>query len=580
MAKKASIDRPKRWDQPFGPKMKERDIDQALSLPLLSSIDAKAFPKSQKLRDIIKFDSRKVAYKKGDIVIRQGDYGNSVFLPISGSQRLIVKVPESIVKDEPALTTDTTDGHKQSFWQALKRRITQPKYAEVRDLQSYVGTSTSVRNVGSGAVPVARSFIKNVERIRAECETVKMSIEQNNMFGEIAALTRSVRTATIFADEDSELLEIRWQGLRDIRNRDKWFRAFIDDRYRERAMLRQLQSLPLFAHMPEDTLAEICQQTRYETFGDFEWNRTFKKADARDSESVIDNEPVIAQQGHYPNDLIVIASGFGRVSEMLDRKERTVDYLDRHDVFGLEEIVANWRGDDHVPYVRSLRAIGYVDILLIPSALIERHLLPNIPEDQLPNLVVDDENPWEQRSHEGRMDQNLIDFLINNRTINGTQTMMVNTDRCVNCDDCVRACAAAHDNNPRFVRHGPSEGNLMVANACMHCVDPVCLIGCPTGAIGRHQITGNVIINDLSCIGCGTCAASCPYDNIRMVEIRDQNGDFIVDRATYAPIVKATKCDLCQDQLTGPACQLACPHDALVRIDMRDHKSVVEWLNR
>jgi len=117
----------------------------------------------------------------------------------------------------------------------------------------------------------------------------------------------------------------------------------------------------------------------------------------------------------------------------------------------------------------------------------------------------------------------------------------------------------------------------MVANACMHCVDPVCLIGCPTGAIHRTQ-DGLVTIDDVTCIGCATCANSCPYDNIRMVEIRDQNGDFIVDQETQAPIVKATKCDLCLQQPGGPACQRACPHDALKRIDLRDREQLVDWL--
>ena len=60
----------------------------------------------------------------------------------------------------------------------------------------------------------------------------------------------------------------------------------------------------------------------------------------------------------------------------------------------------------------------------------------------------------------------------------------------------------------------------MVANACMHCVDPVCMIGCPTGAIHRESIEGQVVINDRTCVGCATCANSCPYDNIQMVEIR------------------------------------------------------------
>jgi Fe-S-cluster-containing hydrogenase component 2 len=88
------------------------------------------------------------------------------------------------------------------------------------------------------------------------------------------------------------------------------------------------------------------------------------------------------------------------------------------------------------------------------------------------------------------------------------------------------------------------------------------------------------VIDDITCIGCATCANSCPYDNIRMVEIRDKDGSFVVDQETQMPIVKATKCDLCLDQPSGPACQRACPHDALVRMDLRDRERLVDWLSR
>ena len=144
----------------------------------------------------------------------------------------------------------------------------------------------------------------------------------------------------------------------------------------------------------------------------------------------------------------------------------------------------------------------------------------------------------------------------------------------------MRACASAHDNNPRFVRHGPEHENIMIANACLHCVDAVCLIGCPTGAIHRDQASGNVVIDDTTCIGCATCANSCPYNNIRMVDIRDDDGSLIVDQTSGNPIAKATKCDLCIDQLGGPACQRACPHDALVRLDLRDRDSLWQWASQ
>jgi Fe-S-cluster-containing hydrogenase component 2 len=174
----------------------------------------------------------------------------------------------------------------------------------------------------------------------------------------------------------------------------------------------------------------------------------------------------------------------------------------------------------------------------------------------------------------------MLDFLADHRFFNGTETMLINLDRCTRCDDCVRACASSHDNNPRFIRQGPKHDHIMVANACMHCVDPVCMIGCPTGAIARDAESGTVRINDSTCIGCSTCANSCPYSAIRMVEIREPGGAFYVDEATQLPILKATKCDLCAGQLTGPACQAACPHDALIRVDMKNFASLGNWVAR
>ena len=106
------------------------------------------------------------------------------------------------------------------------------------------------------------------------------------------------------------------------------------------------------------------------------------------------------------------------------------------------------------------------------------------------------------------------------------------------------------------------------------------MIECPTGAISRREEDGVVVINDTTCIGCSTCANNCPYDAIRMVEIRNNDGSFVRDSTTRAPIPKATKCDLCVDQLGGPACQRACPHDALVRINMQAVEQLVDWQDR
>jgi Fe-S-cluster-containing dehydrogenase component len=105
------------------------------------------------------------------------------------------------------------------------------------------------------------------------------------------------------------------------------------------------------------------------------------------------------------------------------------------------------------------------------------------------------------------------------------------------------------------------------------------MIGCPTGAIHRDAFGGQVVINPATCIGCKACFNNCPYEAIRMVEIRDQTGAFLVDKQ-MKPILKATKCDLCVEQLSGPACQRACPHGALSRLNLNDLDAFAKWLKR
>ena len=230
----------------------------------------------------------------------------------------------------------------------------------------------------------------------------------------------------------------------------------------------------------------------------------------------------------------------------------------------------------------SLRAIGYVDVLFIPTATVEKYIFPQWDPEVLDQLVAKElaAQPSPEDGGEDSLPDDILEFLVENRTINGTATMLIDMERCTRCDDCVRACASTHENNPRFIRNGPLVGGVMVANACMHCVDPVCMIGCPTGAIHRETLQGQVVINDDTCIGCSTCANSCPYHNIHMVPVRNEDGEPILDESTKAPIQKATKCDLCVEQLGGPACARACPHDAMIRADMGDFDAVARFFER
>ncbi len=125
----------------------------------------------------------------------------------------------------------------------------------------------------------------------------------------------------------------------------------------------------------------------------------------------------------------------------------------------------------------------------------------------------------------------------------------------------------------------------------MHCKDPECLTGCPTGAIFRDP-NGHVDIDPSTCIGCFDCATQCPYDAISMVPRDDGLGhDFDLFGTLKQKLslgepkppaallasddVVAIKCNLCEDTPLNPAgarrpaysCEENCPTGALVRVD-------------
>ena len=568
-----AIPRPKRWDRPLATDMTEGDVLRVLfTLRVFGAIDQGQFPSTLSLQDIIRNDARIRRYRRGEIIIRKGDYGNALFVIISGGVR------ELLEQTSLDMTNDNQTHERRGFFNTMRQWWGQASTPELRDVSLYKNGHDD-HGIRLGGLN-ERESIQSIEELITRIPTRMLS--EQDMFGEVAALSRAPHLSTVIAETDVEVLELRWQGLRDIRRRDKSFRDKIDAQYRASSLKAHLRESPLFQGLHETALEHIARHTLFETHGEFEWSGDFKGLASENGLDVLHSEPVIAEHGDYLDGLLLIRYGFGRISERLDHGHRTVGYVTHNEVFGLREIVDHWRDGQDLRLRHGLRAVGFVDLLRVPTALVEDYVLPNIPPHKLPgppsstsirmsaNLTWEAELPLEQAT---------INFLMNNRTINGTAAMFIDTDRCTACDDCVRACASAHNNNPRFIRHGPEHDNLMVANACMHCVDPVCLIGCPTGAIHRTQ-GGLVTIDDVTCIGCATCADSCPYDNIRMVEIRDEDGAFIVDQDTQTPIVKATKCDLCLEQPGGPACQRACPHDALTRIDLRDRERLVDWLAR
>jgi Fe-S-cluster-containing dehydrogenase component len=191
--------------------------------------------------------------------------------------------------------------------------------------------------------------------------------------------------------------------------------------------------------------------------------------------------------------------------------------------------------------------------------------------------------------------------------VDGTNLLVMDMDLCIRCGNCSLACHKVHGQS-RLMRHGihvarPIKPNrrsiqhVLSPSVCLHCQDPECLTGCPTGAIARLA-QGQIDIHPETCIGCGDCAIQCPYNAISMVPkkaIMLQPLGFLgtlKSWLTLAPQAKpsevtdtkdllAVKCNLCADTKLNPkgaktaaySCQENCPTGALVRVNPREYFS-------
>ena len=563
--------RPKRWDDPLDPAMSEATLDMLMATEPFASMDESAFPAGTPLRGILRADTAVRDYAAGQFVLRKGDYGTSAFMVLEGEVEVILR-PEI----DPELL-----GRAPTFKKSFIERLAQlwsnnpePESWSKKSLLASDGPKLSVSKQ-LGAV-----YLQDFPQVVSRAKTV--ALKKGQLFGEISALSRMPRTATVVAStKQTRLLEFSWEGLRDIMRFDPALKKQIDKIYRENSLKNFLRNHPLFSHLDESGYAQLCDAAQLESFGEYNWSGAYLRLVKDGDEAISANEPVIAREGEYSNGIYMLSAGFCRVSQRYGNGERTLNYIGAGSVFGYEEMANHWKNPNQELQSRfTLRSLGYAYLIFIPTASVEKYVNRDLLESSLRSSPVPDDlsKHVHQRSVEdgSAPSASLMEFMVEHRFFNGTKSMVIDMDRCTRCDDCVRACAATHDGNPRFLRHGPMIDNLMIANACMHCVDPVCMIGCPTGAIHRTSFGGEVVINPATCIGCGVCAANCPYDSIRMVEVRSYKGEFLVDEE-FQPILKATKCDLCVEQTSGPACQNACPHDALSRTDLTAGGSAARW---
>ena len=211
-----TIRRPDRWDEPLDAQMTAQEVQTLLATEPFASMDAAKFSKRNPLSGILQNDCRILDLQRGDIIVREGDYGSSAFLILAG---------EAIVSLQslPPQLLGREGQPKHSWTRAIAKLWGNSTHAEVRDYWSAPkATEIGARETEDGQ----QIFLHDIPRVIPANQSV--TLKQGEIFGELSALTRTPRSATVVAGSKTRVLEIRWQGFRDLMKSDSALRQHVD----------------------------------------------------------------------------------------------------------------------------------------------------------------------------------------------------------------------------------------------------------------------------------------------------------------------------------------------------------------
>jgi Fe-S-cluster-containing dehydrogenase component/CRP-like cAMP-binding protein len=409
------------------------------------------------------------------------------------------------------------------------------------------------------------------------------------LFGEMALLAGIERNATVAVPAQSKalVLEISRPALRLLRKLPK-FGLILDETYRGHGFSRLLEELGAAKTTPltPSVVDELRKSARYMVYG---------------------KHHTLCQEGEPIDRLILIRSGWVRRSRGIPFHVASpeivmgmgdtigVDFLGAGNCLGLEGIgrKENWK------YSASLMSRS--EVLEIPlSAFEQGHQIQSELAPLLSSFsTADDALPATLEAVKDLRALTSAEKEIATGVVDGTNLLIMDMDLCVRCGNCSLACHKVHGQS-RLLRRGIQIArpvslhksrlqHALVPQVCLHCKDPECLTGCPTGSIFRDPL-GQVDIDPHTCIGCFDCATQCPYDAISMVPRRAAitktsfisriTGSLSVTTEPASPLpdsddVVAIKCNLCENTPLNPAgarrhaysCEENCPTGALVRVD-------------
>ena len=431
---------------------------------------------------------------------------------------------------------------------------------------------------------------------KSDGETKVAYLPAGAQFGEMSVIAGGTHAATVRApqNEPVQVLEVRRPALRLLRKLPKFGEA-LDIAYRRYGRAITLQDLGEATHLSSELIKALEAVSQF---------RIYSK------------RHVLFRAGESINRIYVLKSGWVRLSEgtqLLNRgaeearnwdKTAGESYFGPSHCFGIEAVTRDSR------WTQTGILLGRTEVLEISISKLRQdpELRESLMEALTPLTVTPDNAKQRTPLPIATAQRQLIDTGL----VDAANLLVMDMDLCVRCGNCSMACHKIHGQS-RLLRRGihimrptlPQKEagfqSLLHPSVCMHCKDPECLTGCPTGAIGRFA-GGQIDIDPRTCIGCGDCATQCPYNAISMTprKPKDQeaNGGALAGRllnlfrftpgSLPAPVEASTgvpddllavKCNLCagtglnppdtKEGTTLPAysCEENCPTGALLRVD-------------
>ncbi len=422
-------------------------------------------------------------------------------------------------------------------------------------------------------------------------------VPEGNSFGEMAVLAGTQRNATVRVADDGGnalVLEFTRPALRLLRKLPKFGKA-LDRNYRAYGLAL--------------TINELKEYTRAE-FDD----ALLQRLDDAARFAIYEKDHVLFREGDPINRVVFLRNGWiqrvsgadfnPKAADLLVRANEDVnlDFLGAGSCLGLDAIgtPAEWK------YTATVRGRAEVVEISVSRLREEKKLCDTI----VPALLrsMGNQRAVEPRPPEDARETYAAGKEIETGIIDSVNLLVMDMAKCIRCGNCSLACHKVHGHS-RLVRRGihierpikplsRTTQSVLAPKVCLHCQDPECLTGCPTGAIARFP-NGEIDIQPSTCIGCGDCATQCPYDAISMVprpgKGKDEAGrrwswnrirDLLSLReASLPPAVTETenllavKCNLCRDTSMNPegasrtaySCEENCPTGALVRVNPREY---------